>query len=149
MLLHCYMGVSLDTVMILAYAKTAQGGWRFWPFQLKLLFDSSDRVRSAGKKKSRVHVRNAVHLSPVFPGTHMRSEGAVDQGPACVFFVCISVFAVTAAIGFAFTASHLEEPQVTKGSCPFRSVPRCGSACPRSGPAPWARRHRPSMAGGG
>jgi hypothetical protein len=25
--------------MILAYAKTAQGGWRFWPFQLKSLFD--------------------------------------------------------------------------------------------------------------
>ncbi|EJM79997.1 hypothetical protein PMI32_03947, partial [Pseudomonas sp. GM60] len=29
--------------------------------------------------------------------------------------VYISVSAVTAAIGFAFTASHLEEPQVTKG----------------------------------
>ncbi|CAI8957127.1 Nucleoid-structuring protein H-NS [Pseudomonas sp. IT-P294] len=28
-------------------------------------------------------------------------------------------------------------------------MPRQGSACPRSGPAPWARRHRPSMAGGG
>ena len=30
----------------------------------------------------------------------------------------ISVSAVTAAGGFAFTASHLEKPQVTKGSCP-------------------------------
>ncbi|KAB0499699.1 nucleoid-structuring protein H-NS [Pseudomonas vancouverensis] len=28
-------------------------------------------------------------------------------------------------------------------------MPRLGSACPRSGPAPWARHHRPSMAGGG
>jgi hypothetical protein len=38
------MGVSLDTVLILAYAKTAQGGWRFWPFQVKALFDPTDRV---------------------------------------------------------------------------------------------------------
>ena len=30
----------------------------------------------------------------------------------------ISISAVTAAGGFAFTASHLEKPQVTKGSCP-------------------------------
>jgi hypothetical protein len=36
--------------MILAYAKTAQGGWRFWPFQLKSLFDLSDSVKSAEKK---------------------------------------------------------------------------------------------------
>ena len=50
----------------------------------------------------------------------------------------LSVSAVTAAGGFALTASHLEKPQVTKGSCPWRSVPRCGSACPLSSPAPWA-----------
>ncbi len=37
---------------------------------------------------------------------------------ALVFLEYISVFAVTAAGGFAFTASHLEKPQVTKGSCP-------------------------------
>jgi hypothetical protein len=59
--------------------------------------------------------------------------------------VYISVAEVTAAYGFALTAGHLEQrnaarPQVTKGSCPFRSVPRLGSACPRSGPAPWASR---------
>jgi hypothetical protein len=30
----------------------------------------------------------------------------------------ISVFAVTAAIGSAFTAGHLEKPQVTKRFCP-------------------------------
>ncbi|MNR26360.1 hypothetical protein D3C85_1435680 [compost metagenome] len=66
-----------------------------------------------------------------------------------VLWVYISVAAVTATQGSALTAGHLEKPQVTKGSCPFRSVPRLGSACPRSGPAPWARRHRPSMAGGG
>ena len=41
-----------------------------------------------------------------------------------VFQVYISVPAVTATYGFAFTASHLEQPQVTKGSCPWRSVPR-------------------------
>ncbi len=35
-----------------------------------------------------------------------------------VFLEYISVAAVTAAGGFAFTASHLEKPQVTKGSCP-------------------------------
>ena len=68
-------------------------------------------------------------------------------GPTRLLVVeCISVGAVTAAYGFALTASHLEKPQVTKGSCPFRSVPRLGSACPRSGPAPWARRDRPSLA---
>ena len=66
-----------------------------------------------------------------------------------LFQVYISVILVTAAMGYALTACHLEKPQVTKGFCPFRSVPRLGSACPRSGPAPWARRHRPSMAGGG
>jgi hypothetical protein len=32
---------------------------------------------------------------------------------------------------------------------PLHSVPRLGSACPYSGIAPGARRHRPSMAGGG
>ncbi|MOA58980.1 hypothetical protein D3C78_1834900 [compost metagenome] len=36
----------------------------------------------------------------------------------------ISIPAVTATYGFALTASHLEKPQVTKGSCPWRSVPR-------------------------
>ena len=45
-----------------------------------------------------------------------------------LLLVYISIPAVTAAIGFAFTASHLEKPQVTKGSCPFRPVPRLGSA---------------------
>jgi hypothetical protein len=36
-----------------------------------------------------------------------------------------------------------------QGLLPRHSVPRCGSACPHSGIAPGARRHRPSMAGGG
>ncbi|CAI8942832.1 Secreted protein [Pseudomonas sp. IT-P253] len=57
----------------------------------------------------------------------------------------ISVFLVMAAYGSALTAGHLEEPQVTKGSCPFRSVPRLGSACPRSGPAPWAHCAEPPL----
>ncbi|EJN23026.1 hypothetical protein PMI35_04744, partial [Pseudomonas sp. GM78] len=33
-----------------------------------------------------------------------------------VFQVYISIPAVTATYGFALTASHLEKPQVTKGS---------------------------------
>ncbi|CAI8941050.1 hypothetical protein EMIT0P44_40119 [Pseudomonas sp. IT-P44] len=75
---------------------------------------------------------------------------AIAVYPATIFFQAyISIPAVTAANGFALTASHLQKRQVTKRSCPFRSVPRLGSACPRSGPAPWARRHRPSLAGGG
>ena len=73
-------------------------------------------------------------------GAKLVRDGAVTA--VRFLLVYISISAVTAAIGFAFTASHLEKPQVTKGSCPFRSVAR-------SGPAPWARRHRPSMAGGG
>jgi hypothetical protein len=47
-----------------------------------------------------------------------------------------------------YGGSLSKSAKVTKALCPFRSVPRCGSAYPRSGPAPWARRHRPSMAGG-
>ena len=61
-------------------------------------------------------------------------------------WVYISVSSVTAAIGSALTASHLEKRQVTKRSWPFRSVPRLGSACPPSGPAPWD--HRPCNRGG-
>ncbi len=36
-----------------------------------------------------------------------------------------------------------------QGLLPRHSVPRLGSACPHSGIAPGARRHRPSMGGGG
>ncbi|MBB2889104.1 hypothetical protein FHR69_005096 [Pseudomonas umsongensis] len=67
----------------------------------------------------------------------------------------ISVSAVTAAGGFAFTASHFRkagmpaQAKVTKALLPLHSVPRLGSACPHSGIAPGGRRHRPSMAGGG
>jgi hypothetical protein len=66
-------------------------------------------------------------------------------------WVYISVPAVMAAYGSALTAGYFEKRnaarrKVTKRSCPRRSVPRLGSACPRSGPAPWARRDRPSMA---
>ena len=42
-------------------------------------------------------------------------------------FLCLGAypfFFVMADIGFALTASHLEERQVTKRSCPFRSVAR-------------------------
>ena len=85
---------------------------------------------------------------PDTPGSNCESWLADDGGLIGGEFsmVYISIAAVTASIGFAFTASHLEEPQVTKGSCPFRPVPRLGSAYPHSGPAPWARRDRPSMA---
>ena len=63
--------------------------------------------------------------------------------------VYISIPLVKADIGSALTAGHFEKPKVTKGSNPLHSVPRLGSACLHSGLAPWARRHRPSMAGGG
>jgi hypothetical protein len=43
--------------MILAYAKTAQGGWRFWPFQWKSRFDPSDPVKSAEKKIKKTGTR--------------------------------------------------------------------------------------------
>jgi hypothetical protein len=83
-------------------------------------------------------------------GLHRTPVGASTLAMVChpppAIWVYISIIQVTATYGFALTASHLEEPQVTKGSCPCRSVPRLGSACPRSGPAPWARRDRPSMA---
>ena len=39
--------------------------------------------------------------------------------------------------------------QSNQNALPLHSVPRLGSACPHSGIAPGARRHRPSMAGGG
>jgi hypothetical protein len=48
-----------------------------------------------------------------------------------------------------YNESLWKSPKVTKGLLPRHSVPRPGSACPHSGIAPGARRHRPSMAGGG
>ena len=42
----------------------------------------------------------------------------LDAPECCSLAGYISVSAVTATGGFAFTASHLEKPQVTKGSCP-------------------------------
>ncbi len=39
--------------------------------------------------------------------------------------VYISIAAATATNGFALTASHLEEPQVTKGSCPTTRCLAC------------------------
>ncbi|EJM82694.1 hypothetical protein PMI32_02693, partial [Pseudomonas sp. GM60] len=42
------------------------------------------------------------------------------SGPTNLLLVVyISIPAVTAAYGFALTASHLEKRQVTKRSCPF------------------------------
>ncbi len=60
-------------------------------------------------------------VSPVGAGL----PAMAASGPTNLLLVVyISIPAVTAAYAFALTASHLEEPQVTKGSCPFRSVPR-------------------------
>ncbi len=42
-----------------------------------------------------------------------------------------------------------KRPKSNQKVLPHHSVPRLGSACPHSGIAPGARRHRPSMAGGG
>ena len=48
--------------------------------------------------------------------------------------VCISVAAVTAALGSALTAAHFwKSPKVSKRLSPHPSVPRLGSACPHSG----------------
>ena len=49
----------------------------------------------------------------------------------------------------SYSESLWKSPKVTKGLLPRHSVPRLGSACPHSSIAPGARRHRPSMAGGG
>ncbi|MBK5352260.1 hypothetical protein JFU37_07030 [Pseudomonas sp. TH41] len=48
-----------------------------------------------------------------------------------------------------YSESLSKSAKVTKALLPLHSVPRLGSACPHSGIAPGARRHRPSMAGGG
>ena len=76
--------------------------------------------------------------------------------PAMAFYqaleilqVYISIPWVMATMGSALTAGYLEKRQVTKRFNPLHSVPRLGSACLHSGLAPWARRHRPSLAGGG
>ena len=48
--------------------------------------------------------------------------------------VCISVAAVTAALGSALTEAHFwKSPKVSKRLSPHHSVPRLGSACPHSG----------------
>jgi hypothetical protein len=53
-------------------------------------------------------------------------------------------------LGFRpYGGSLWKSAKVTKTLLPRHSVPRLGSACPHSGIAPGARRHRPSMAGGG
>ena len=55
----------------------------------------------------------------------------------------ISIAAVTATYGFALTASpffkrrNAGPAKGTKRLLPHHSVPRCGSACPHSGIAPW------------
>ena len=49
----------------------------------------------------------------------------------------------------SYSESLFQTPKRNQKALPLHSVPRCGSACPHSGIAPGARRHRPSMAGGG
>jgi hypothetical protein len=48
-----------------------------------------------------------------------------------------------------YSESLSKSAKVTKALLPRHSVPRLGSACHNEGIAPGARRHRPSMAGGG
>ncbi|VVN67754.1 hypothetical protein PS723_00207 [Pseudomonas fluorescens] len=52
-------------------------------------------------------------------------------------------------LGFRPYGGSLGKAPSNQGLLPRHSVPRLGSACPHSGIAPGARRHRPSMAGGG
>jgi hypothetical protein len=49
----------------------------------------------------------------------------------------------------AASYADFQTPKSKQKALPLHSVPRPGSACPHSGIAPGARRHRPSMAGGG
>ncbi len=49
----------------------------------------------------------------------------------------------------SYSESLFQTPKRNQKALPLHSVPRQGSACPHSGIAPGARRHRPSMAGGG
>ena len=49
----------------------------------------------------------------------------------------------------SYSDSLFQTPKSKQKALPLHSVPRLGSACPHSGIAPGARRHRPSMAGGG
>jgi hypothetical protein len=67
----------------------------------------------------------ATYGSPFCRSEHAREELSSNAGSQ----VYISIPSATATFGFALTASHLEKrnaarPQVTKGSCPRRSVPR-------------------------
>ena len=49
----------------------------------------------------------------------------------------------------SYSDSLLQTPKRKQKALPLHSVPRLGSACRNEGIAPGARRHRPSMAGGG
>ena len=49
----------------------------------------------------------------------------------------------------SYSDSLLQTPKRKQNALPLHSVPRLGSACRNEGIAPGARRHRPSMAGGG
>ena len=95
---------------------------------------------------------NKLRMSPNPVGAAVRRFDL----PAMAFYqalkiwqVYISIPFVMAETGSALTAGHFEKPKVTKGSNPLHSVPRLDSACLHSGLAPWARRHRPSLAAGG
>ncbi|SDT38586.1 hypothetical protein SAMN04490191_4212 [Pseudomonas lini] len=48
-----------------------------------------------------------------------------------------------------YSESLFQTPKRNQKALPLHSVPRLGSACHNEGIAPGARRHRPSMAGGG
>ncbi len=48
-----------------------------------------------------------------------------------------------------YSDSLLQTPKRKQNALPLHSVPRLGSACRNEGITPGARRHRPSMAGGG
>ncbi len=80
-------------------------------------------------------MKNGLHLGGLFlwlfGGVHIR-------------FFC------NGHLGFrSYSGSLSKSAKVTKALLPRHSVPRLGSACPHSGITPGARRHRPSMAGGG
>jgi len=65
----------------------------------------------------------------------------------CTRMVCISVIWSVADIGSALTAGHFSFGKSNQNH--WLPVWPSFVGLPHAGDAPWARRHRPSMAGGG
>jgi len=65
----------------------------------------------------------------------------------CTAMVCISIICVGCGYGSALTAGHFSFGKSNQNH--WLPVWPSFVGFPHAGDAPWARRHRPSMAGGG